>query len=83
MTLVGLDPNSKRWNWVSLDAAGSYDTQYSTSARFNGSRWSAGYPAGKGTIVITIVNAKRYVADFTEPSAKGGMDRSRAICKRP
>lgn len=83
ITFVDFDPTTKRWNWVSIDAAGTYETRYSTSPRFSGSLWNNGYPAGTGTIVITVVNAKRYVADFTEPGARGGTDRSRAICTRP
>jgi hypothetical protein len=81
-SLVGFDPRTKRWNWISFDTDGTYDTRSSISTRFNGSRWNDGYPADGGTAIITVANAKQYWVDFTAPAAHGTATHSRVVCTR-
>lgn len=83
LTFVGFDPDSKRWNIISIDSGGSYYTRYSASPDVNGSHWVDGDPADGARSVLRIKGPHQYTFDLTLPGERGTSTISHVVCTRP
>jgi hypothetical protein len=79
-TFVGYNSDTKQWNIIAINRAGSYYTRTSKSPAFNNSHWTDAYPSDGGKALITVT-PRRYTFDLSTPGANGPST-SETVCTR-
>lgn len=81
MTFFGYDDKHGRWIVSTVDSAGFYGLNYSTSSAWAGSKWHDGYPNDGGGATVSV-SKNQFVIDGSGPNDQGKTITSHQVCTR-